>query len=105
MNLSTASTNALIRALRAYGFVSTDPLPWWKDALCAQYNGDDWFPLQGEWTRTQEARNVCRQCPVVEACLAESLANPSLEGVWAGTTERERHGMRRNGTQQGGTAA
>lgn len=41
------------------------------------------------------ARAVCDSCPVVEACLAEALANPWMLGVWGGTTERQRLAIRR----------
>ncbi len=41
--------------------------------------------------RDDEAREVCRHCMVRGACLTEALrCGPGLQGVWAGTTQRER---------------
>ncbi len=44
---------------------------------------------------TAEARELCGGCPVGEPCLAYALADPALEGTWAGTSKRERRAMRR----------
>lgn len=63
--------------------------------LCTQIGGDLWFPDVGQWTKVRAAKTVCARCPIAAACLQDALDDPSLEGVWAGTTQREREGMRR----------
>jgi WhiB family redox-sensing transcriptional regulator len=37
-----------------------------------------------------ETRRTCAGCAVSAECLSFALAHPSLRGVWAGTSERER---------------
>ena len=37
-----------------------------------------------------EAKSVCAVCPVRQACLEHALAHREREGIWGGTTERER---------------
>jgi WhiB family redox-sensing transcriptional regulator len=44
-----------------------------------------------------EARAICAECAVSEACLAYALADSELHGMWGGTTPRERRAMRRAG--------
>ena len=40
------------------------------------------------------AKNLCATCPVVTPCLDHALADPSLQGVWGGTTETDRDRLR-----------
>lgn len=64
---------------------------WTLLAKC-QGMGDALFPQPGE---QNQARQVCRDCPVRLACLAEALDNRIEYGVWGGATERERRAMLR----------
>ena len=74
-------------------------------ALCAQVGGDLFFlqdDAQGNRTKPgfltweiRMAKSVCQQCPVKQPCLDEALKNPSLQGVWGGTTGNERRRLRR----------
>ena len=41
------------------------------------------------------ARQVCRSCPVVEACLGYALETNQRAGIWGGSTEEERKTLRR----------
>jgi WhiB family redox-sensing transcriptional regulator len=68
-------------------------LGWMSDALCAEVGGDQWFPEAGE--PTEPAKRVCRQCPVKAECLDYAVENKIRFGVWGGTSERERQGLRR----------
>ncbi|MEI7632585.1 MAG: WhiB family transcriptional regulator [bacterium] len=43
----------------------------------------------------QDAKLVCGQCAVRQACLEYAIENLEY-GVWGGTTERERGRMKRN---------
>ena len=38
----------------------------------------------------EEAKAICAECPVRQACLEHALAHREREGVWGGATERER---------------
>jgi WhiB family redox-sensing transcriptional regulator len=46
---------------------------------------------------TAPARAICEGCSVRGECLSYALADPSLQGVWAGTTAQERRTMRQLG--------
>lgn len=74
----------------------TAPPEWTLDAVCAQVDGDLFFPEKGGSTR--EAKRVCAGCPVQTECLAYALAHDERFGVWGGVTERERDRMRRDVT-------
>ena len=41
------------------------------------------------------AKHVCLNCPVVAQCLRYAMENPSLVGVWGGTSSKDRMRMRR----------
>lgn len=60
--------------------------------LCAQTDPEEFFPGKGESVR--RAKRVCMACTSRVACLEEALADPTLQGIWGGTSERERKHMR-----------
>lgn len=68
-------------------------LSWMEDALCAQTDPDAFHP--GKSDTNTAAKRTCAACDVTAECLAYALADPSLEGVWGGTSQRERQAMRR----------
>ena len=68
-------------------------LSWMEAALCAQTDPDAFHP--GKHETNTAAKRVCAACDVTAECLAYALADPSLEGVWGGTSVRERQAMRR----------
>ena len=68
-------------------------LSWMEDALCAQTDPDAFHP--GKSDTNTAAKRTCAACDVTTECLAYALADPSLEGVWGGTSVRERQAMRR----------
>jgi WhiB family redox-sensing transcriptional regulator len=41
------------------------------------------------------AKAVCAGCPVAGDCLAYALSEQDLQGIWAGTTARERNRLRK----------
>jgi WhiB family redox-sensing transcriptional regulator len=53
------------------------------------------FPPEG--ASVNGAKSVCRRCAVSDECLKYALANPSLKGIWAGTSERRRRALRKQG--------
>ena len=60
---------------------------WMRDAACLQSNVDRFYPDQPHF---EDAREVCRSCPVIEPCLDYALAVPERHGVWGGRTPLER---------------
>jgi WhiB family redox-sensing transcriptional regulator len=65
---------------------------WHSEAACVGQT--DLFFVKG--TPPTRTRHICRECPVQAASLQYALADPDLEGVWAGTTAKERRVMRRS---------
>lgn len=67
---------------------------WHRDAACREHPEVTWFPELGE--STAPAKAVCHTCLVQEECLAWALAQePTLAGVWGGTSAIERRRMLR----------
>jgi hypothetical protein len=64
---------------------------WQHDGLC----GPDlnWWPARGDTFKEQLA--LCGRCPVRQQCLDYALADPTLEGIWGGTSHKARKQMRR----------
>ena len=66
-------------------------LSWRQRAACRGIDPDIFYPASEE--EADEAKAICAQCPVREACLEYALANRERDGVWGGATERERRRM------------
>jgi WhiB family transcriptional regulator, redox-sensing transcriptional regulator len=61
---------------------------WRQKAACRGVDPDIFYPVSDE--EAEDARAICRSCPVQEPCLEWALASREKEGVWGGATERER---------------
>ena len=68
----------------------------WRDrAECKDDPTPDlWFVPPGDRHGIAAAKAICHRCPVAAECLAEALADPSIVGVWGGTSEAERAKLR-----------
>jgi WhiB family redox-sensing transcriptional regulator len=67
----------------------------WRDgAVCAQTDPELFFPRAGDAAANARAKSVCAGCPVRAECLEAALADPSLEGIWGGTSARDRGALR-----------
>lgn len=90
-------------AIRAYPLDRGD---WTRLALCA-VQGDKawWFPDDYKSEDAARAIATCRACPVADVCLDHALRIGPVEGVWAGTTPRQRVRMRRHGPLAGGRSS
>jgi WhiB family redox-sensing transcriptional regulator len=62
------------------------------NAACQGMGPDFFFPANA--VGLARVRRICAQCPVAEQCLATALDDPSLHGIWAGTSARERQYLR-----------
>lgn len=65
---------------------------WQARSACRNLDTREFFP-EGTGL-SQDVRRICAACPVSVECLTFALADPSLKGVWAGTTERGRGRIR-----------
>jgi WhiB family transcriptional regulator, redox-sensing transcriptional regulator len=68
--------------------------PWQADALCQEphYVELNWFPERGE--STNAAKAVCSRCLVRDECLGFAIERGVAEGIWGGTSGRERRALR-----------
>jgi WhiB family redox-sensing transcriptional regulator len=63
-------------------------------AACRDVDPEVFFPAQGE--SGDQARAVCRPCPLRAACGAWALGQTDeLVGVWGGLSARERRRLKR----------
>jgi len=67
--------------------------PWVERALCAQVDGDLFYPDKGSSSRAAKA--VCARCPVRQECLEWALRTREPFGVLGGMTEAERRWLLR----------
>ncbi|MFD3619522.1 WhiB family transcriptional regulator [Streptomyces sp. NPDC058676] len=71
----------------------------WRDhAACRQEDPDLFFPIGSTGpalVQQEQAKAVCRRCPVREPCLQWALDTGQTLGVWGGTSENERRALRR----------
>jgi WhiB family transcriptional regulator, redox-sensing transcriptional regulator len=68
---------------------------WLEHAACKGTDPSIFFPGRGDTRHLQQAQAVCAHCPVRNPCLQYALASPYLmQGVWGGTSERERRRIR-----------
>lgn len=63
---------------------------WRRRAACRGIDAEVFYPATEDDADAAEAKAICAECPVRQACLEHALAYREREGVWGGTTERER---------------
>lgn len=79
---------------------------WQDDAACRREDASLFFAPEGErgldkvW-REDDARGVCRYCPVRTECLDYALSRPEKFGMWGGLNEDERASERRRRMRRG----
>jgi WhiB family redox-sensing transcriptional regulator len=62
--------------------------PWQDRANCIGTDPEVFFPKIGK--RSEEAQEVCSQCPVTSQCLEYAIAHNDRYGVWGGLSEADR---------------
>nr|BFD86455.1 WhiB family transcriptional regulator [Streptomyces sp. Xyl84] len=71
---------------------------WREHAACRHEDPDLFFPIGTTGpalVQTEQAKAVCRRCPVRDECLEWALDTAQTLGVWGGTSENERRALRR----------
>ena len=63
---------------------------WRSRAACTGIDSEIFYPASEDEADAAEAKAVCAACPVQVMCLEHALSSREREGVWGGTTERER---------------
>ncbi|MFI5475323.1 WhiB family transcriptional regulator [Streptomyces cacaoi] len=71
---------------------------WREHAECRNEDPDLFFPIGTSGPallQTEQAKAVCRRCPVREQCLEWAMETDQALGVWGGTSENERRALKR----------
>ncbi len=73
-------------------------MDWRHHAACRDVDPELFFPIGNTGPallQIEEAKHVCRRCPVSESCLRWALESGQDAGVWGGTSEDERRALKR----------
>ncbi|MGA3562583.1 WhiB family transcriptional regulator [Melissospora conviva] len=73
---------------------------WRTRSACKDQDPELFFPIGTSGPaliQTEQAKAVCRQCPVRDECLQWSLDSGQEAGVWGGMSEQERDAVKRRG--------
>jgi WhiB family transcriptional regulator, redox-sensing transcriptional regulator len=77
-------------------------MDWRHHALCRDEDPELFFPIGTTGPaalQVEEAKAVCRRCPVVTDCLQWALDTGQDAGVWGGLSEDERRALKRRGAR------
>lgn len=61
---------------------------WRSQGSCQWVDPELFFPVKGG--SALAAKRICSQCSVRVQCLEYALRTPRIDGIWGGTSERER---------------
>ncbi|MEU2855529.1 WhiB family transcriptional regulator [Streptomyces syringium] len=73
-------------------------MDWRHNAVCREEDPELFFPVGNTGStvlQIEEAKAVCRRCPVMEQCLQWALESGQDAGVWGGLSEGERRALKR----------
>ncbi|GAA1013526.1 transcription factor WhiB [Streptomyces sp. F-3] len=74
--------------------MSVGPRTNWRERGACRFEDPELFFPVGEGglslLQIEQARAVCRRCPVLHECRAWALRNREYDGVWGGMTAQER---------------
>ncbi|WP_406089363.1 WhiB family transcriptional regulator [Streptomyces sp. NBC_01013] len=76
---------------------------WRTNAACRDEDPDLFFPIGSTGpalVQAEDAKAVCRGCPVRKECLRWALENSQDAGVWGGLDETERRALKRRSRRQ-----
>lgn len=71
---------------------------WMASAVCRDEDSELFFPIGTHGPaqlQTEQAKAVCRRCPVRTDCLRHAMALNIADGVWGGLSEQERRSRKR----------
>ena len=75
-------------------------IDWRHDAACRDEDPELFYPIGNlgpALLQVEQAKAVCRRCPVTRQCLAFALDAGEDFGVWGGMSEEERRAVKRRG--------
>ena len=72
--------------------------PDWRNGAACRYHDPELFFPEGTagpaLRQADQAKQVCRSCPVRTSCLDFALRHGLVFGIWGGATGEERRGIR-----------
>lgn len=86
----------------------TASVDWRHQASCREEDPELFFPTgtsDPAQFQAEEAKSVCRRCPVRERCLQWAHKAYIADGIWGGHTPKEREALRRRAARQKQPAA
>jgi WhiB family redox-sensing transcriptional regulator len=75
---------------------------WREHSACKEEDPELFFPIGNTGPallQIDEAKAVCRRCPVVERCASWALEMGEAYGVWGGMSEADRRRIKRRATR------
>ncbi|GGR85856.1 transcriptional regulator WhiB [Micromonospora fulviviridis] len=97
MHIGIATKRYLATHLRMRSVAAMD---WRHDAVCRDEDPELFFPIGTSGPallQVEQAKAVCRRCPVTDHCLQWALESGQDAGVWGGMSEEERRAVKRRG--------
>lgn len=76
------------------GAMARVDLAWRHKGACNGLDPTVFFPDSEE--DSAEAKAICAECPVRVTCLEHALMSRERDGIWGGTTEKERRRILRH---------
>ncbi|WP_248965739.1 WhiB family transcriptional regulator [Sphaerisporangium perillae] len=73
-------------------------MDWRHRAACRDVDPELFFPIGNTGPalmQIEEAKQVCRACPVSDPCLKWAIESGQDAGVWGGLSEDERRALKR----------
>lgn len=73
-------------------------MDWRHRAICRDEDPELFFPIGSTGPalmQIEDAKSVCRRCPVSDDCLSWALTSGQDSGIWGGLSEDERRALKR----------
>jgi WhiB family transcriptional regulator, redox-sensing transcriptional regulator len=73
-------------------------MDWRHRAVCLDEDPELFFPIGNTGPallQIEEAKAICRRCPVTDVCLKWALESGQDSGVWGGLSEDEQRALKR----------
>jgi WhiB family redox-sensing transcriptional regulator len=70
------------------------PGEWSSQSACQYTDPEVFFPEKGK--NANQAKQICRRCPVKGECLEFAVQTCQEHGIWGGLSEPERRELRRS---------
>lgn len=66
-----------------------------EELVYRKESGKTYLKMVSSYKYEKEAKKICESCPYKNPCAEYAINDPSLVGIWGGTTDRSRKAIRR----------